>query len=229
LQIVCAKTIKQSSHVAVLGAGPSIRSNLDRIKEWIKNNNAIVFVGNYRFPIKTDYTMFVSPKAFKKNINKVRGKIIITANIHHSLYTSKKINNRMMKLVTLYKRKYHYPPALEKINIKSDGQIGNNVCSSGFGAMLCSVFCNPSNILIAGFDGYARKGKGLQMTYFHQGVGSRGKSPRIIDDDRKQRYYFINLLIPAITDRGIVVNAFKNDKLRGVSKNILRSKGIRFI
>ena len=160
------KTMRQASHVAVLGAGPSLNKNIRKISKWVKKNKAVVIAANYTHRLRIDYTVFVGRKLFLKYAEFTPGVIIVSNGIPGRFFEhNRSLKNRVMRIT--YRRR---PVAWEVQEIKVDdkGRINHNLPSAGFSAILLSIFCRPQQVLISGFDGpVIHKGNYYMDHFFH--------------------------------------------------------------
>lgn len=74
------KTAPPSEHVLVVGAGPSLKTNLHKVLEYISINNPIIFSANYNYShinINSHFTYITDLIKFKQQWKSITSPIII--------------------------------------------------------------------------------------------------------------------------------------------------------
>lgn len=214
-------TMTQSDYVIVLGAGPSARVNMDRIVEWQKTYNAVVIASNYKFRIHADYTAFVSAKKFNENKNHATGKFIVS-----SPYIKRGHYRKIVKRILVFRSTRIKPWAISRMEISDRGQVGHDLASAGYAAILAASFCRPKHVLLVGFDGMKRKGKFFILRHFNGKTRKNNNIKEMKLLDVRLRNYFANMLIPYLQNNGSTLYAYHNDQFRGLDPESLGVKVI---
>ena len=118
---ICFENVKKSSHVIVLGAGPSVKTNIKCIRKWKEQHNAVVFAANYKFDIVADYTVFVSSKIFREQRYKADGNLIVTSDVYSKYWKGDKRLSRRVLSCKTSKHKPWYKPKPDRVEIKPKG------------------------------------------------------------------------------------------------------------
>jgi len=215
-------TMPKVERIVVLAAGPSAKKAINKVRNW-KNKNTVVIVTNYRFPIKANYTFFVSPKVFQQQYKNVTGKIVITKPyIKIGQYRKDK---NIMKRIVIFKCGKEKVWNIDKIDIDKKGVVQHDIASSGFGALLFATYFDPTELLILGFDGPNKTDKKYILNHFNGKKQKRVLDERHIKLDNDYRNFMKNKMIPYLFDSGIKeIYLCKEDRFRGIDKNELKVK-----
>ncbi len=213
--------MRKSTHVAVVGAGPSLKKNLPAVRHWVNKHKAIVISANYKHDLDIDYTMFMDDGVFKRNRHKAEGLIVITPELYNNTTVSDPKMTSRFRVLNVKDRKKYKPLKQVSISIKKNGQINYSPPNSGYAARLLSTLCQPKELLIAGFDGRIIGKKDYKMVYKNGETNKKviPKQKRWVNRD--QMYQLKNVILPYIKNLNIKVYAFDSDRLRGLKKSTL--------
>jgi len=216
--------IPQNDYVLIVGAGPSTKTCLDKVKMCIKKYRPLIFAANYNFEsegIYSNYTYITDPDKFVENIHTINSDLIIPFKLKYML----NYNKQSKKYCSLHNvfiagdsTKFDYLTNNE-IKIKKDGSIKMNFFGiAGFGAMTVATVAKPKHMLIVGIDD-PKKNKDHKFTY-------QGKRTDYLKPEKctKVINYFEQILIPLIKSKNINIETFKEVSLLGFSKKRLGIK-----
>jgi len=218
--------IPQNDYVLIVGAGPSTRMCLDKIRVYIKKYRPLIFAANYNFEtecIMSNYTYITDPEKFVENIHKINSDLIIPFKLKYMLNFNS-ASKKYCKLHTIFVAgnadKFDYLTN-NNIKIKKNGSLTMNFFGiAGFGAMTVSMVAKPKHMLIVGIDD-PKKNKDHKFTYKGEKMDylKPEKCTKVID-------HFYKILVPLIKSRGIEIETFEEVSLLGFSKTKL---GIKII
>lgn len=193
--------LPKTPNVAVLGAGPSIKQNIEKIKQWALENDSIVIGCNYKYPIFCDFTIFCVNRMLTNYYKSVKGKIIITGKIRPK-FASKYLNSFIF------------------LNMK--------VKSSGFGALVIARMIAEKNVLVTGFDGFCKKKDDLKISYKHFNNKTYKKYAAESAERKELKHRkVLKKLLKDFSKNNIKVHFFTNDRLKGLNTNLCGPAGIR--
>jgi hypothetical protein len=212
--IISYQEVQNNDHLIVMGAGPSINQNINRIKDWQQEKKAIVIGTNYKYKIFTDYVVFIDNKIYQVRKKEVIGKLIVGQRVHWK--SDKTLYDRILVIKHKKTPSYLYT---KNIKISSTGFINHETGSAGFAALLISGFFNPKEILVAGLDGPSKK----TMKHFASPTKTlKNKNKKWF---RNNIYYFLKV-ITFLKKKKINILSFKNDNFWGIDRN---KAGVTFL
>jgi len=199
-------TVKPSDHAIVLGAGPSVKTNLEAIKEYYYKYKPVVISANYSHNIPVNYTLFVDKRKYKEQKYNVENKIVVGRKIEWK--NDKDLYPKIMPI-----KHSPWPSYLKtkKIVIHSNGKINHEVGNAGFASMLISAFFKPHKILAAGFDGPDTHNK---FQHFNGHITKFSKVKTKLVPNRN----FLKLLISFLRKKEIEITVFENDNFWKLDK-----------
>lgn len=228
-------TMKKSDSVVVLAAGPSLKKCINRVIEWKRERKAIVIASHYRYLLDANYTVFTTPEKFRNGQDKIAGKLIIGPRIRR-----RDINkNNYKKILRMKYSKTRFLDWTDSQFVENYNKIPPAGC--GLEAVILSVFCNPKNILLAGFDGFEILKNRLVVRHARS-CTLKAKPKRSLDllnnkkkettmiAEIKRRQIIFNLFKYFIFDKNINVFIFGDDKFKGIDKEKLKTElGVNII
>jgi len=218
------KTIKKSNNIVILGAGPSLSSNIDNIKQYIVRNKSIVIGSNYNFVdlgLNANYTYITDEEKLLTNISKINCPVIIaSAILNQRTYRSLRAFRSRTRL-PVYKIGRHGAPHVYEedglINIDPEGCFRyRSLGIAGLGALVSSIIFKPQRVLVVGIDD-----------------PTPGKDHKIMYDGTKVRYtknkkcqkvirYFSNRIVPTFRHKKIIIDTFSDVNFFGLSKRKMK-------
>ncbi len=228
------KSIKKSDAVVVLCGGPSVTNNATRIKEYVKNNNAILFGSNYSFEtigIKSDYTYVANDFKLHENIAKINNDIIIPAKLFNGEFppedTKKLIRKHVERGYKVFqagdiKNPTTYTIKKGVVKILPNGEIPySRLSSAGHGCMVVSLLCKPKRLLLVGLDG-------PKDSTFNTKIMFDGKEVKYAKPQKHEnfRQHFINVILPTMRHYGVQVETFSDVRIYDMDKREMQIKVI---
>ena len=220
--------MQKSASVVVLAAGPSLVKVKDQVQEWQKERSALVIGAHYRYFLKPQYTIFTTPAKFMRAQNKVPG-IYIVGNRIKDETVSRKIHDKVWRL---HYTKTNFVNWRKKQFVGKGYTIPQGGC--GFESIIIASFCKPTDILLAGFDGFELRKNKLIVEH---AVGAMikvkaGRSLNVVSDKKKARYIELEKervdalyrLFAYFQTIDIRVHVFKKDKFRNIDKDRLKKE-----
>lgn len=217
-------SIKSRDSVVVLGAGPSLTSNIKNIKKYIVKNNSVVISANYNFislGIKTDYTYITDKEKLIKNIHTIRSPIVVPVSIFFDKRCANVIrdfHNRLKFAVYKVgeKNTLSVYDCSGGLLLDSHGEFHHcGLGIAGLGALAISLVFQPKKILIVGIDD-PKPGKDYKTMYDGKKVfyGKDRKCKKVI------RYFTCNIL-PTLRKKNITVDTYEDVGFFGLDKKTL--------
>jgi len=205
------KNVEQSDSVVVMGAGPSLQHNLDKIKDYIAENDSLVVAAGRQFPIEADYTLFVDEAQYNSYRKQVRSPHVILPIYHRSLVKTK--HDYLFTNCTLRPKVYY----VKRIRVTEDGEFQHGIGSSGFSAIITSVFFRPKKLLIVGIDGPTKIKKDYYSVKFN---GERNKYRRGKKKYWEDKIKFVksDKMWKFLRKYNVSVESFQSDRVWGVDK-----------
>lgn len=206
------KSVPQTDSVIVLGAGPSLTSNLQQILDYKKEHNSIVVAASRNYPVFAEYTLFVDHVHYQKQIGSIRSpNIIMTSWCQDSVGTEKNDFNFLV-VKALSRPEVYY---VDKLEMNKKGTFVHGLGNSGLTTIVSSVFFRPKHVLLAGLDGpdgtygYSVKFDGTRSGY------NKKKQKRL---RTKEAYMKSNVLWSFLREREIEIRCVPDCPLWGVDK-----------
>lgn len=216
------KTVTPSKSVVVLAAGPSTGSNIDAIREYIKENDSVVIAANYQYgDIVADYTYFTDFNKLSEKISSVHGDIILRSTISESKHkyskaTVKEFKRLKREGVTVFKigKVKHNSIYTEKtIRISKEGEFPySTIGVAGIGSILLSLVFKPEKVLFVGIDGPVI---GEKKKEYYDGT--------IVDYDRESKTrkiinFFKLCMLPHFKNNSITLETFEDCYFYNINK-----------
>jgi len=218
--------IKQSEAVIVLCGGPSVTNNADRINEYVRKYNAVVFGSNYSFDcigIKSDYTYIANDFKLHENIKKINNEVIIPAKVFSGEFppedTRKLLKAHPYKIYQAGIKANPTTYTIKKgiVKILSDGQIQySRLSSAGHGCMLVSLLCRPQRMLLVGLDG-PTDNTFKEKIMFDGRVQKYGKPQK----HENFKNHFVNVIVPTVQHHVVQIETFEDVGIYQLDKNKL--------
>jgi len=223
--------IIQSKAVVVLCGGPSVTNNADRINEYVRKYNAVVFGSNYSFDcvgIKSNYTYIANDFKLHENIKKINNEVIIPAKVFSGEFppedTRKLIREHRYKVLQAGVKANPTTYTIKKgiVKILPDGQIPySRLSSAGHGCMLVSLLCKPQRMLLVGLDG--PKDKTFATKIMFDGTEVKYGKPQ---KHMNFQNHFVNVIVPTVQFHKVQIETFEDVGLYGLNKKKLGIKVI---
>lgn len=228
-QFASYENMTKSESVIIIGAGPSLEKVMPKLIKWKNENNPIVIGAHYGYKIKPKYTVFTTPNKFLRAQGKIPGRYIVGPRIK-----DKNIKRKWRhKVLRMNVHRCGFEDWDNSDFITKDGKIPQNC--NGFQAIILSVFCNPSRILLAGFDGFdlignrvvIRHAKNCTLkakpasTFYSL---SKKKYKTILNKENKRKKILIKLFRYLHFKKNIQISMFNEDRFRNINKNDLSDK-----
>ena len=219
------KAVKRANSVVVLGAGPSLTTNIGKIKRYIIQNNSIVISSNYNFAdlgLNAHYTYVTDEEKLMVNARKIDTPLIVAAAIIN--YKTLRFLRAFRKRTGLpvYKMGRHGGPHVYDgkglIFMDSTGAFVNKSLGiAGLGAIVSAIVFKPKKMLIVGIDD-PTPGKDFKIMYDGKRVNytKKKKCTKVVN-------YFASRVVPTLRAKKIVVDTFADVNFFGLSK-----KGLKF-
>ncbi len=197
--------------VVVLGAGVSLNTYANSVRDYISSHESLVLGSNHNYPINSDFTLFTGPGTFKHTIAKSEApNIIVTENVL----------NRRKKIIDQYNTKKFYllKTSAKKdtdywketsIRIDSEGVFAHSFANCGFSSILSSHFFRPQEVVVVGFDGPSFRDDGTYQEHFH-GTTRKWEKPQhcITKAHFALRQKFLSMIIEFLHQRKITIKVF---------------------
>jgi hypothetical protein len=222
------ENMPQRDKVLVLAAGPSANEAIKKAKKWM-DEDTVVIVTNYKFPIKANYTFFVKTKIFRQQHQKVDGKLVIASPlVKVGKYAKMRSKRWLMKRLRIFRcQKSPRVWAIDKITIDENCVVRHDIASSGFGALLLATYCRPKHLLMVGFDGPTIDKTNKRKRKFVLDHFTGKTQIRPLDDLHKRiaiqyKKYLRDKMMPFLSESGIEnIYLCKEDRFRGINKTDL--------
>ncbi len=201
------------SNVVILGAGPSINSNLETIKKFRDENDAVVIGASRKYPVHVDYTLFVDEVQYSKFIEKLDSPHVIVP----KWCPVKSSHRRKHKYLLLPAPQFPVVYDIPKITMNKENSFDHGLGNSGFASILISPFFRPQKLLIVGFDGPAKNYKEQIKFDGTKGKYSKGKQKRL--KSVKQPFVQSKVMWSYLQGYNIEVFSVDNDAVWGLNKD----------
>lgn len=209
---------KQSESVIIIAGGASTGQNINKVLKYAAKHPSVVFSANYDYGIPSDYTFFGDRDKYIEQIKNITGNIIISRRIHKEIIqlSSKRFFFRVKTRIageSIYNS--------TRIQLPEDGKFPYyGIGTAGVACMVLSLFCNPKQMLLVGFDGPTSDA--ATKSKYDGTVVSYGKPHK----REKEMRYWTQSLVPSLHDRGVELLTFANVVFFGIPKDTLGIKVI---
>jgi hypothetical protein len=216
-------SVEQRDHILILGAGPTLLTNIKTAHDYCVNNNALVIGTSYNFEIASDYTMIVGKSVFRSRISRLRNKNLIVTD--WVIKNNKDIIKKISPKYNLWHMRTSCQDASQQywegdISI-TKGVFAHHLSNCGFTALLAAHFFRPKEIMIVGFDG--PDDNGFTMQHFN----GETRNQKGLHKDKNisvKKGQFLGKIIAFLNSLRIGVIAFENDSLWGMNTPNLNLK-----
>jgi len=211
--------------IVILGAGPSLTTNIENIKRYIIKNNSTVISSNYNFEelgLIAHYTYVTDEEKLIVNASKINTPLIVAAAIIN--YKTLRFLRAFRKRTSLpvYKMGRHGGPHVYDgkgvvFTDASGAFVNKSLGIAGLGAIVSSIVFKPKRMLIVGIDD-PTPGKDFKIMYDGSKVNytKRKKCIKVVN-------YFSSRVVPTLRAKKIAVDTFADVNFFGLSK-----KGLKF-
>jgi hypothetical protein len=209
MKILNFDTTPNYDNLIIIGGGPSSLIYRKQIETLLNNKETTSISSNRKAPItkEVDYMLFLDKIFFKQYLKTHK-----PGESHHIIVGPKiKVPEKIDKTHVYLLNYNHKVKSTKTININQNGYINHKTGGSGFACLLSSVFFQPKNIHIIGFDGPTE----TTMHHFN------GADKEIGIEKTNRSRKFLKLILVYLINKDIKIYSYQQDQFWNLNRDAL--------